>query len=333
MIVGDIFSNLGNQLFAYAATKSIALDLGYKYGYRVIKPGFAASSDCLDAYGHEYTKDFERAFHIDTSERIDTLPNSIKKSRTWERTAETNFIKDVYNISDSTRLDGYFLCPKYFEHRREQVLQWFCFREEYLERSLKKRNEIIEITGADHLVSIHVRCGKDYRQQRQVIDISYYLEAVKRIKRAFPKDKLCFLIFSDVTSEAMKLFNIKSADKNFIMPSGTMFEDLCLMTLCDSHIISNSTFSWWGAWLASSSPGIVIRPSVWPTAYDGYAPNDVFPDHWSVSKACREKLTFRIFIGRLINEYPSRIGYSCRSILGYAKKSTKRFISYGQIHR
>ena len=37
--------------------------------------------------------------------------------------------------------------------------------------------------------------------------------------------------------------------------------DLCLMTMCDGHIIANSSFSWWGAWLSKSRK--IIAPSGW----------------------------------------------------------------------
>ena len=278
MIVADIFSNLGNQLFAYAATKSIALDLGYEYRYRVVRPGFAKEDSCIDDYGQEYIKDFEQAFHIDTTERIDDLPASIQNKWEWNRTPSTNYIKDVYDISDNTHLCGYFLCPKYFEHRRTEVLKWFRFQDEYLEKCQKKRQEIIKSTGATHLVSVHIRCGKFYRQLRLVIDPEYHRNAIRMMREKYSHEKLCFILFSDVPDEAKRMLKNEGAD--IILHHGSMFDDLCLMTLCDSHIIANSSFSWWGAWLAKNNKGIVCRPSIWPIGENRNGPDDIFPSFW-----------------------------------------------------
>ena len=320
MIVGDIFSNLGNQLFTYAATKSIALDFGYEYRYRVIKPGFAKIGDCIDDYGHEYSMDFERAFHINTSEKIDALPDSIKKRWRWRWTKDTNFIEDVYKISDNTKLDGAFLCPKYFEHRREQVLKWFRFKKEYLNSCIETRNKIIEKTGADHLVSIHIRCGKDYRQWRFVIDPGYHRNAIRMMKKKYSQEKLCFILFSDVPDEAVRI--LKNENENIVLHHGSMLEDLCLMTLCDSHIIANSTFSWWGAWLSENTKGIVIRPSIWPSEIP-FVPEDIFPSDWIAVGARREKLTVRIVMDRCRDVYPIAVLSGLRKVKSAIKKVLK----------
>ena len=66
-----------------------------------------------------------------------------------------------------------------------------------------------------------------------------------------------FLVFSD---------DLEWCKNN--LPSGVLystasdqFEDMCAMTLCDSHIVANSSFSWWGAWLSNSR--CVIAPRAW----------------------------------------------------------------------
>ena len=322
MIVGELYSNLGNQLFILAATKSIALDLGYEYRYRIVKPGFAASDDCLDAFGHEYSKGFEQAFHVHTSERIDEVPSSVNRHWTWQRTADTNFINDVYKISDNTKLDGYFLCPRYFEHRREQVIQWFSFRKEYLDRALKKRKEIAETTEADHLISVHIRCGKDYRQWRLVIDPEYHINAIRMMRKKYSQEKLCFILFSDVPDEAKRM--LKNEGEDIILHHGTMFEDLCLMTLCDSHIIANSTFSWWGAWLSESTKGVVIRPALCPKAVKLLKYEHIYPSNWIAVDARKEKLTIRIIMNRCRNEYPASMLAWFRKANQLIKKALKK---------
>ena len=59
------------------------------------------------------------------------------------------------------------------------------------------------------------------------------------------------------------------------------YVDMCLMSLCEAHIIANSSFSWWGAWLANSQ--MVVAPSIW------FGPNnahldtkDLYCPHWNI---------------------------------------------------
>jgi hypothetical protein len=278
MIVADLYSNLGNQLFAYAATKTIALDLGYEYRYRVIRPSFVKCDSGLDDYAQEYESNFEKFFSIDVSERIQELPGKTLNEWRWERTPDTNYIATVYNIPINTHLTGYFLSPKYFEHRRQDVLKWFRFHSDIKSKCEQFRAKIVNETGANHLVAVHIRCGKFYRKLNMVLDSKYQINAINYIKDNFVHDKVCFLLFSDVPSEAIRMLG--SAKKGVVLHHGNMFEDLCMMTLCDSHIVANSTFSWWGAWLAESSKGVKVRPSIWPIDGNQSGPQDVFPASW-----------------------------------------------------
>jgi len=307
MLVANIQGALGNQLFAYAATKSIALDLGFEYRYRVIRLGPAPTSPVRDrdgAYflkssGHDYNYHFERAFHIDTEDRITDIPSHLKERWNWERLPETNFNKEVYDVRDNTSLSGFFLCPEYFEHRRAEVLQWFRFRGSYRKRAERRIQEIKEKTHSKHTVALHIRYAKDLRINGQAIDPSYYIRAVEKVKTIMSGQKLCFIVFSDVPSQAAKI--LKTSRNDFVFQQETTFDDLCLMTMCDSHIISNSTFSWWGAWLADHDKGIVCRPSFWPIGENRHGPADIFPSFWIPVDAKIHSLPFGEKFAQLIS--------------------------------
>ena len=66
------------------------------------------------------------------------------------------------------------------------------------------------------------------------------------------------------------------SDRFFISESDNV-HDMCLMSMCNYNIIANSTFSWWGAWLAGHNQ--VIGPKLW-FGPDGEDPTDIYQKEW-----------------------------------------------------
>jgi hypothetical protein len=98
--------------------------------------------------------------------------------------------------------------------------------------------------------------------------MDYYRDAMSH----FGKDRV-FAVFSD--DIAWCKANLSSG--NFIFVEGQHnFEDLFLMTLCKDHIIANSTFSWWGAWLNPSPGKTILAPARW----SHLDTRDLIPPSW-----------------------------------------------------
>jgi Glycosyl transferase family 11 len=144
-----------------------------------------------------------------------------------------------------------------------------------------KNLEMLErITKCTNPVSLHVRRGDCTVAATNRVDLplEYYLNAI-----AFFEERLgdpTFFVFSDDV-EFVKGYLPRDVTTVFIEHNDDFnaHEDLRLMSSCHHHIIANSTFSWWGAWLNHRGDKRVIAPKQWYNAEDSYYP-DFFPPTW-----------------------------------------------------
>ena len=241
---------LGNQMFQYAALKGIAEKHDYKW---CIPP----SNFSQPYYEHQLFK----IFNLHSLKKVGYVPDD------YPLIIETDFYFDDYlfsNCPDNVNLGGFFQTEKYFKHIKDSIKKDFKFKDNILGPCEKIINKFGDC------ISLHIRRA-DYISINQFLDIEYYIKALSY----FEDEKV--LVFSDDTKwcREQELFQ---SDRFFISPFNNGI-DLCLMSLCSGHIIANSSFSWWGAWLSNSST--VISPSKWfhndPTRNDI---KDIIPDNW-----------------------------------------------------
>ena len=118
----------------------------------------------------------------------------------------------------------------------------------------------------ENSVAIHVRKGKDYQTRiwyQNTCPVEFYEKAIAYIKNHVENPK--FYVFTDNPAwvrENLKGFEYELVEGNPGSGWGSHF-DMQLMTLCHHNIISNSTYSWWGAYLNQNTDKIVICPKVW----------------------------------------------------------------------
>ncbi len=131
-------------------------------------------------------------------------------------------------------------------------------------------------------VSLHMRRG-DYTlaiEGNRTLPMSFYTRAIAHMRERLTTP--VFFIFSDDIAFARAHLPADLAavfvDHNDDLSS---HEDLRLMAACHHHIIANSSFSWWGAWLNPRSDRIVFAPRNWTQAADSYYP-DLLPPEWTV---------------------------------------------------
>ena len=92
-----------------------------------------------------------------------------------------------------------------------------------------------------------------------ICSLDYYYNAMRKI--AGMVEKPYFFVFSDEIEWAKN--NLKSSYPIFFVENNKNYEDLRLLSLCKHHIIANSSFSWWGAWLSNNRNKIVFVPKIW----------------------------------------------------------------------
>jgi Glycosyl transferase family 11 len=136
-----------------------------------------------------------------------------------------------------------------------------------------------QIAAAALPISVHVRRG-DYLTSRnpQVLDVAYYRRA-HEIMSALIGTQVTYFVFSDDYDYTAAHFNFL---RNGVIVRGDpsrSWEDLVLMSRCRHHIMANSSFGWWGAWLNPDPDKRVIAPRHWfnPTDVPRRNTGDVYP--------------------------------------------------------
>jgi hypothetical protein len=144
-----------------------------------------------------------------------------------------------------------------------------------------------ELGNNNPIVSIHIRRG-DYLLPHHSfceLDDEYYTKAL--VDHFLPIEDYNFLIFSNDISYAKALF--EGDNIHFVDPIGgekicsdSEKEDLALMSLCDHHIIANSSYSWWGAYLCKNKNKKIICPTNWLKSnhQSSWINGNYYPSNW-----------------------------------------------------
>ena len=192
-------------------------------------------------------------------------------------------------------LVGYFQSYKYFIDKYEKIVECLKLREK--QRLVREKYFGETEPGATHMVSMHFRIG-DYAQKQDyhpVMKYEYYERALAHIStiRGSSEIPIVVLYFCEKENNAEVAEMVARLQANTVTTAARIFvkaddnisdwEQMLLMSCCDDHIIANSTFSWWGAFLNERADKIVCYPRDWlgPSLLrDGYDIKDLIPDKW-----------------------------------------------------
>ncbi len=159
-------------------------------------------------------------------------------------------------------LYGYFQTPRYFESMADEL------REEInglIARGVRasRPHHIIQKLSQPRSIAVHVRRG-DYLKLPlfHVCDAAYYHESMAEM-RARVRDAR-FFIFSDDPAWCRAEFRDPDTEVvEFAHSAANPLHDLYLMSVASHHIIANSSYSWWAAWLGDKPEQQVIMPARW----------------------------------------------------------------------
>ncbi len=180
---------------------------------------------------------------------------------------------------DGTFFSGYWQNKDFFEFVRSDIIREVKLKNEYVSDDLMNDANRIK---KENSLSVHFRRG-DYLNEANKklfaeLGLDYYRKAIAHIKDQVGED-LEIYIFTDDVEYARRAGEELSNKQWQIMPVRQAHEDLHLMSLTRHHIIANSSFSWWGAALASRDDGITIAPQKW--FLDRPSPN-LYLNGWKV---------------------------------------------------
>lgn len=183
---------------------------------------------------------------------------------------------------DGQYVMGVFQNAAMVEAVEDKVLNAFTFVPFTSGTNVHLMNEMLQ---NEQSVSIHVRKGKDYSQRKlyhHTCEIDYYMNAVALMKKKLVNPT--FYVFTDNpewVKEHFSFFNFKLITDNPTIGWGSHF-DMQLMSYCHHNIISNSTYSWWSAFLNRNSDKIVICPNIWfnPQSCQEWSSKSICCQNW-----------------------------------------------------
>ncbi len=279
---------LGNQMFQYALLRSLqsrGRQVKGSLGFYRLHPELMQF--CLTDVFPNVRIDFEADEVFDEiyarfrkikedAEMLKQFQKNYTERFFWAEQEYGTFDSHVYDTTDCVYA-GYWQTEKYFKHIRNDLISEFrfpCGEEKY--RRLRET-----FLNGGHYVSIHIRRG-DYMAEPGVygnLYLSGYYDRAMDYMRS-KMEHAVFVYFSDDMNWVKSHF----PDKDGIYIEADLFEDyrmwydMSLMSCCTGHIIANSSFSWWGAWLDEKKEKTVAAPKRW--LYNCRTP-DIWCEGWT----------------------------------------------------
>lgn len=281
MILVRLKGGLGNQMFQYAAGRALA----DRHGVELLLDSRFFASYKLHAYGLDRLAISSRHASLDELERwpiwqrkpLRIVQRLGIKTR-WYCPPQFGYDRLWSSLGDDLMIDGYFQSEKYFASIADVLTREFTPKD-----SLSASNNAIrEQAQQTESVMIHVRRG-DYVTDPKtlathgVCSPAYYDASIQYLRERLIDPQ--FFVFSNDMEWARENLDL---GKNAIYVEGNEKSpeiDIYLMTQCSHHVVANSSFSWWGAWLSRDPCKLVVAPKHWFVT-DKLNADELVPSGW-----------------------------------------------------
>jgi hypothetical protein len=265
VIVVQLTGGLGNQMFQYATGRALAA----KHGTQLV-----LDSSWIAGTGGSVTTEVRRyelaCFALDAPlaqvADVARLRRTLVPSRrpVLQELVEPQFgqpCPELAQAGDNTYLRGYWQNVDYFGDAETLLRQDFTFSPAIAEEDAELARQIHE--SAEPAVSVHVR-RSDYvsdpgvRERMGTLEPEYYSRALDALGSGVGSVRQ--FVFTDDPEWCKTSIRLNDQD---VIVGATGAAEMHLMTLCDHHVLADSSFSWWGAWLSPSPAKIVVAPRPW----------------------------------------------------------------------
>lgn len=257
-VKGSLWGQLGNQLFIIAATVSLALDNDADpiFPDLVINPNYNLPLNRQKIFSHLNV----------------VMPAGAKIESYYN---EPHFHYAPIPYTPNMQIHGYYQSEKYFEKHKKEILDLFAPSNEIKDYLNGKYKDIIDHPNA---VAVHIRYY--FEDPSESIFFACSPEYIRKAMSTFSDDPL-FVIFTNDQNYSKKV--LEGVTGNIRLIQGEPhFHDFYLMSMCKHNIISNSSFSWWSAYLNANPNKVVIAPKKWFTQSSGLDVKDLIPSSWKV---------------------------------------------------
>lgn len=285
MIYVRLFGGLGNQLFQYATARAVALRRGVSLGLDQRDLGGQAAHITFGLQHFAIEADADPA-GLPPSRSGSPLAYALwrvglLRGPRFLRERRLGVNQEVLAAKDGTYLHGYFQSQRYFADAIDQIRAELTIT---TPPNTENAGWLSRIGTDSQAVSVHLRRG-DYVSVAKgsathgTCDEAYYRAGLATIAERNGVQPRAY-VFSDDPGWAAANLSL-GVETVVVGQNGPLqhYEDLRLMSTCRHHVIANSTFSWWGAWLDRRPDKTVIAPRRW-FATDRLENPDILPEDW-----------------------------------------------------
>ena len=273
-IIVRMRGGVGNQLFILA------------YAYYLSQSNDLNAEIVLDLREYEYYKQREfELLNIIHDDQIKVLPDNVN-TLYYDITRNIFHIFQKFVRKETNSLKRLSSLGLYYGRRKSDfnivnnkkriyVYGYFqdaamvgCVKDKFISKLNYSNMERFADFMSVPVIAVSIRCGQDYIDQEWPICSSdYYIRGINIIiGKKYKTKKINIIVFSDdyTKAKSMNIENKIIEEANIIYAEGlSSIEQLSLMSECSDFVISNSSFSWWGAYLGARTDSIVIMPNKW----------------------------------------------------------------------